>query len=144
MYGLVRMLGKSTKVRSAGAKLERKEHSFSTQLISQEKVLPWRLTALRETSLSSFSAQMLLRFSQRAGFHEGEKGPIYWCMPTVLILTFVFLSCGFLSFFSHSFLCYFFLSFYFLVEVPIVPPFCSLQDPSFIVLVVIKFYCFSP
>jgi len=59
-HGLVRMLGKSTKIRSAGAEPKRKERSFSTQLISQEKVLPWRLTALRETNLSGFSAQMLL------------------------------------------------------------------------------------
>ena len=60
MYGLIRMLGKSTKIRFAGAKPERKEHSFSTQLISEEKVLPWRLTALRETDLSGFSAQILI------------------------------------------------------------------------------------
>ena len=37
MYGLIRMFGKSTKVRSAGAKLERKERSLLMQLISQEK-----------------------------------------------------------------------------------------------------------
>jgi len=52
MYELIKMLGKSTTVRSAGAKLKRKERSFSTQLISQEKFLPWRLTVLRETDLS--------------------------------------------------------------------------------------------
>ena len=109
-HGLVRILGKSIKIQSMGAEPKRKERSFSTQSISQERVLPWRLTALRETSLSGFSAQMFLRFSQRARFHEGEKGPIYWCMPIVLILTFVFLSCDFLSFFSHSFLCYFSVS----------------------------------
>ena len=34
IYGLIRMLGKSTKVQSVGAKSERKERSFSTQLIS--------------------------------------------------------------------------------------------------------------
>ena len=37
MYGLVRMLGKSTKIRSVGVEPKRKERSFSTQLISQEK-----------------------------------------------------------------------------------------------------------
>ena len=60
MYGLVSMIGKSTKIWSAGAKPKRKERSFSTQLISQKKVLPWRLTALRETDLSGFLAQMLI------------------------------------------------------------------------------------
>ena len=59
MYGLVRMLGKSTKIRSARVEPKRKERSFSTQLISQERVMLWRLTALREMDLSSFSAQML-------------------------------------------------------------------------------------
>ena len=57
MYGLIRMLGKSTKIRSAGAKPERKERSFSTQLISQEKVMSWRLTALKETDLSGFCTE---------------------------------------------------------------------------------------
>ena len=48
---------KSTKVRSAGAKPERKERSFSTQLISQEKVMSWRLIALKETDLSGFCTE---------------------------------------------------------------------------------------
>ena len=137
-HGLVRMLGKSTKIRSTGVEPKRKERSFSTQLISQERVLPWRLTALRETDLSGFSAQMLLEVFTESRISWEREGSIYRCMPTVLILTFVFLSCGFLSFFSHSFLCYlfvsfFFLSFYFLVEVLIVvpPPLLFTARPSF-------------
>ena len=115
MYGLIRMLGKSTKVRSAGAKPERKDCSFSTQLISQEKVLSWRLTALREIGLSGFLHRGSLRFSQRAGFHEGERESIYRCMTAVLILTLsFFLVVFFLSFPLVSFL---FLSFSF--QVPI-------------------------
>ena len=99
MYGLIRMLGKSTKVRFAGAKPERKERSFLTQLISQEKVLPWRFTALREMDLSGFLHRGSLRFSQRVGFHEGERESIYRCMLAVLILTLsFFLVVFFLSF----------------------------------------------
>ena len=110
-HGLVRILGKSIKIQSAGAEPKRKECSFSTQSISQEKVLPWRLTALRVTVLSGFSTQMFLRFSQRAGFHEGEKGPIYRCMPTILILTFSFFLVVFFLFFPTRFFPISFLSF---------------------------------
>ena len=53
-HGLVRILGKSIKIQSAGVEPQRKEHFFSTQSISQERVLLWRLTALRETGLSGF------------------------------------------------------------------------------------------
>ena len=59
-HGLVRILGKSIKIQSMGAEPKRKERSFSMQLISQERVLPWRLIALGESDLSGFSAQMLL------------------------------------------------------------------------------------
>ena len=73
-HGLVRMLGRSTKIQSAGAEPKRKERSFSMQLISQERVLPWRLTALRETDLSGFSAQMLLEVFTESRISWGREG----------------------------------------------------------------------
>ena len=73
-HELVRILGKSTKIRSTGAKLKRKERSFSTQSISQERVLSWRLTALRETDLSGFSAQMLLEVFTESRISWGREG----------------------------------------------------------------------
>ena len=89
-----------------------------------------------------------LRFSQRAGFHEGERESIYQCMPAVLILTLsFFLVVFFLSFplVSFSISQFLFSSAYFLVKVLIVPLFfCSRQDPFFIVPTVTGFYCLSP
>ena len=104
------MLGKSTKIRFARAKPERKERSFSTQLISQEKVLPWRLTALRETDLSGFSAQRLLEVFTESRISWGREGTNLPMHAYRSNSHFVFLSGCFLSFFSHSFLCYFSVS----------------------------------
>ena len=99
------------------------------QSISQERVLPQRLTALRETGLSGFLRRYSQVFLQRAGFHEGEKGPIYRCMLTFLILT--------IYFFLSSHFVFFAISFKFSIsqsKFPLFPPpFCSWQDPPFIV-----------
>ena len=76
-------------------------------------------------------------FLQRAGFHEGEKGLIYRCMPIFLILTISFFL---LTLFSLLFL----LSFLFPSPSSVPPPFCSQQDPPFIVSDVTRFYCFNP
>ena len=64
---------KSTKIWFAGAKLERKERSFSTQLISQEKVLSWRLTALRETDLNGLCTKAPCGFHREQDFMR-ERG----------------------------------------------------------------------
>ena len=136
-----------TKIQSAGAKPQREERSFSTQSISQERVLPWRFTALKEMGLSGFSAQILSRFSQRAGFHEGEKGTIYQCMPIVLILTISFFLVVFFLSFPPLFSLLFLLSFLSSIQssrCSSSPLFCSRQDPPFIVPTVTRFYCFSP
>ena len=99
MYGLIRMLGKSTKIRSAGAKPERKERSFSTQLISQEEGPAVEINYPEGNGPEWFMHRGSLRFSQRARFHEGERESIYRSMPTVLILTlYFFLIVFFLSF----------------------------------------------
>ena len=121
IYGLVRMLGKSIKIWSAGAEPKRKERSFSTRLISQERVLPWRLTALRETDLSGFSAQMLLEVFTESRISWGREGtnlPVHayrshshFCLSFLRFSFFLFPPLFSISLFL-------FLSSYFLVEVP--------------------------
>ena len=64
---------KSTKVWSVRAKPERKERSFSMQLIFQEKVLPWRLAALRETDLNGLCIEALCGFHKEQDFVR-ERG----------------------------------------------------------------------
>ena len=138
IYGLVRMLGKSIKIRSAGAEPKRKERSFSTRLISQEIVLSWRLTVLRETDLSGFSTQMLFEVfieSKISWGREGTNLPVYayrsyshFCLSFLRFSFFLFPPLFSISLFL-------FLSSYFLVEVlVVVPPFWSQQDLLFIVL----------
>ena len=71
---LKNMVGKSIKIWSVGVEPKRKERSFSTRLISQERVLSWRLTVLRETDLSGFSAQMLLEVFTESRISWGREG----------------------------------------------------------------------
>ena len=78
-------------------------------------------------------------FLQRTGFHEGEKGPIYRCMPTFLILTIFFLSSHFV---------FFAISFKFSIsqsKFPLfLPLFYSRQGLPFIVPAMTRFYYFNP
>ena len=104
MYGLIKNVRKSTKVQSVGTKPERKERSFSTQLISQEKDPAVEINCPEGNGPEWFMHKDSLRFSQRARFHEEKRELIYRCKPAVLILTLVFLFDCFLSFFLTCFL----------------------------------------
>ena len=77
MYGLIRMLGNQLKsspqepVRKSKA---REGRTFLLNAINLAgKVLPWRLTTLRETDLSGLYAEALCGFHREQDF-MGERG----------------------------------------------------------------------
>ena len=88
-------------------------------------------------------------FWQRAGFCEGERESIYWCMPAVLTF-YLFYFFGFSPFFlsltlvSFCFLVYLFDFLFLRYGSRPLSFLCSRQRSLFIVLVMTRFYCFSP
>ena len=133
---------------SAGAKPERKERFFSTQLISQESPVV-EINYLEGNGpewLIHKGLLLILTESRILWKREGINLLVHVCRsnsPSIFFLVVFF------SFFPlHSFLFYFkvyFFEFLFLsYGSRCCSIFCSRQGSLFIVLAVIKFYCFSP
>ena len=95
------------------SKPERKEHVFSTQLISQERNPTTKINHLEGSGPEWLVPKEtpFFVFWQRVGFWEGEREITYWCMPTELTLSLFYFLSLFFRFFSYlSF--FFFLSCY--------------------------------
>ena len=103
------------------SKIEREEHLFSMQLISQERNPTTEINHFEGSGPEWLvpKGNPFLCFWQRAGFWEGEREITYWYMPAELTPFFSFLFFLCFSVFSLLFLFFsFFLvtpCFYFLV-----------------------------
>ena len=96
------------------SKIEREEHLFSMQLISQERNPATKINHFEGSGPEWLvpKGNPFLCFWQRAGFWEGERKITYWYMPAELTLFFSFLFFLCFSVFSLIFLFSFFLSCY--------------------------------
>ena len=95
------------------------------QIISQEKILPWELMALKESDLNGYCPKgILVTFWKKAGFEGGEREidllvhahcvislfssifSSFPCFLSYLFLFFLLFSFTLLSFYSVSILCF--------------------------------------
>ena len=96
------------------SKIEREEHLFSMQLISQERNPATEINHFEGSGPEWLvpKGNPFLCFWQRAGFWEGEREIAYWYMPAELTPFFSFLFFLCFSVLSLIFLFSFFLSCY--------------------------------